>query len=286
MNLKNVSLLASVGFVALLSLAQTNAALAATAPTLGTTSPYGVVSSTLTNANFPGPPVLTNVTGSVCGTTLNIPLPSIITGSTDTPCAAQVGLDQGKALAILVGQAIPSTCTDISALLPLDAVVIGANPAGTFPPGCYFSSGAMNLTLSKTMTLNGPGIYIFRPGGALNTGANSQVVLANGACASDVYWAPVGATTIGAYTIGGIPPVLPTFQGNILDDAGITMGNFAYLTGRALSFGGTVTLAANRIDVPTCAPFTAGIPTLSEWGVIMLVALLALLGFVAIRRMT
>jgi hypothetical protein len=137
------------------------------------------------------------------------------------------------------------------------------------------------------VTLNGGGVYVFKStGGALTTGADSRVVLTGGACASDVFWAPVGATTLGANSAG---PSLttPTFQGNILDAAGITIGHFANLTGRALAFGGTVTTDAVTISVPTCASsFAAGpIPTLSEWAMVVLSLLLATLGFVAIRKL-
>src|ERR1039457_777178 len=59
-------LLASAGFVALLLLAQSDAAWAATAPNLGSTSTYGVVSSTFTNSNT-APQTIIN--GSVCYTT-------------------------------------------------------------------------------------------------------------------------------------------------------------------------------------------------------------------------
>jgi len=110
--------------------------------------------------------------------------------------------------------------------------------------------------------------------------------LANGACASDVYWAPlpIGATTIGAHT--GLAAT-PTFVGNILDAAGITIGHFANVNGRALAFGGTVTTDANTITVPTCAPFgtsAALTPTLSDWALIMLCALLTVAGFASMRR--
>jgi hypothetical protein len=76
--------------------------------------------------------------------------------------------------------------------------------------------------------------------------------------------------------------------GNILDNAGITIGHFANLTGRALAFGGTVTTDANTITVPTCAGFVGGatgaIPTLSEWAMVMFAALLVIVGFAAMRR--
>jgi Ice-binding-like/IPTL-CTERM motif len=114
----------------------------------------------------------------------------------------------------------------------------------------------MNITANGVVTLSGAGIYIFRPGGALTTGANSLVTLANGACESDVFWGPVGATTLGA---NAALSVTPTFVGTILDAAGISIGHFANMTGRALAFGGTVLTDAATITVPTCAPF-AGPP--------------------------
>jgi hypothetical protein len=274
-------LLASAGFVALLSLVQVDAARAATAPNLGSTSTYGVVSSTFTNSNT-APQTIINGTAlqpAVCYTTAPVTPPLTITGTTVTPCPPATGVDQGLALANLLGQ----PCTSLGAgAVALDTVIIGG-PPGTIPPGCYSSGGAMNVTVSTTVTLNGAGVYIFRPGGALNTGANSMVILAGGACASDVFWAPVGATTLGANA--ALSPT-PTFVGNILDAAGITIGHFANLTGRALAFGGTVTTDADTITVPTCAPFVAGgtIPALSEWAMVMLAGLLAIAGFAALRR--
>ena len=254
--------------------------LAQIAPNLGSTAPFGVVSSTFTNSNT-APQTIIN--GAVCFTTPPVTPPLTITGATVTPCPPQTGIDQTAALAVLNGQ----PCTFLGAgAIALNAVVIGANPPGIIPPGCYFNGGAMNITATTTVTLAGPGIYIFRPGGALTTGANSQVILSGGACASDVFWAPVGATTLGANAAPSL--VTPTFVGNILDAAGITIGQFANLTGRALAFGGTVTTDADTISVPTCAAFVGGAanatPTLSQWAMVMLTLLLAIAGFVTMRR--
>ena len=207
--------------------------------------------------------------------------PPLTQGTVTTPCPPQTGLDQTAATATLLGQ----PCTSLGAgAVALDGISVGGNPPGTFTPGCYSSGGAMNVTASTTVTLNGPGIYIFRPGGALTTGANSLVTGINGACASDVYWAPVGATTLGANA--ALSPT-PTFVGNILDAAGITIGHFANLTGRALAFGGTVTTDAVTITVPACSsvvpPGTTGIPTLSEWAMIVLALLLGITAY-GVRR--
>jgi hypothetical protein len=182
-------------------------------------------------------------------------------------------VDQGAALANLNGQA----CTPIAGTL--DAVVIGANPPGTFPPGCYSNAGALNITAGTTVTLTGNGVFIFRSAG-VTTGANSHVAVLGGACAADVYWAQTAAVNLGG--------ALSTFAGNILDAAGITMGNTATLTGRALAFGGTVTTDTNTITLPACAAIPPGgsgggggvasIPTLQEWSLILLGLMLAALG--------
>ncbi|MEO5625667.1 MAG: IPTL-CTERM sorting domain-containing protein [Dokdonella sp.] len=253
-------------------------ALAATAPPLGSSSTYGVVSSTFTNANT-SPQTIVN--GDVCFTTAPVTPPLTITGATLTPCPPATGMDQGLALANLNGQ----PCLSLGAgAVALNAVIVGVNPPGTIPPGCYSSGGAMNVTVSTTVTLTGGGVYIFRPGGALNTGADSKVALVGGACASDVFWAPVGATTLGA---NSALSATPTFVGNILDAAGITIGHFANLTGRTLAFGGTVTTDANTITVPTCTSSgggVAGAPTLSEWALLALTLLLAWTAVAVMRK--
>jgi hypothetical protein len=269
-------MLKSLGLAALLALAQMGSAWAAAAPSLGSAANYGVLSSTFSNSNT-SPQTIIN--GDVCFTTAPVTFPLTITGTTTVPCPPATGVDLSVALANLNGQ----PCTSLGAgAVALDSVIIGSNPPGIIPPGCYSSGGAMNVTVSTNVTLSGAGVYIFRPGGALDTGANSQVLLANGACAANVFWAPVGATTLGANA--ALSPT-PTFVGNILDAAGITIGHFANLTGRALAFGGTVTTDANTITVPACAPLAtaAPIPTLFTWAMITLAGLLAIAGWAAMR---
>jgi hypothetical protein len=243
-------------------------ALAQVAPPLGSLGPFAVVADTYTNT-VAG----TTLNGSLCFTTGPFVMP-VVTGTVG-PCPVATGPDQIAATAILVGQ----PCTPI--IGPLEGVIVGPNPPGTFPPGCYTSVAALDITANGIVTLNGPGVFIFRStGGAITTGANSAIVLANGACADNVFWTAVGATTLGGTS---------TFIGNILDAAGVTMGLGANLTGRALSFPTTVTTnGANTISVPAaCAPSAfgpGGIPTLSEWSMILLASLLAMAGFIAMRR--
>jgi uncharacterized protein YjdB len=107
----------------------------------------------------------------------------------------------------------------------------------TLAPGVYCYAGAINIT--GTVTLNGPGVYIFRTALTLNSTANSIVALGNGATAANVNWLPVGPTTLGANSV---------FKGTILgQSAAITVGdNTTLLNGRVLT-GAAVTLRNNQI---------------------------------------
>ena len=108
----------------------------------------------------------------------------------------------------------------------------------TLAPGVYCYAGAINIT--GTLTLNGPGVYIFRTGLTLNATANAIVALSNGATAANVFWLPVGPTTLGANG---------AFKGSVLgQSAAITVGdNTTLLNGRVLS-AAAVTLRNNQIS--------------------------------------
>jgi hypothetical protein len=226
-------LLAGPGLAALWLISA--AAQAATAPDLGSTKPYAIVSATFTNTTAG-----TTIDGDLCYTTAPAVVP-FVSGATVVPCPAITGTDQNAARANLVSQ----DCTSIGAAVALNDISIGGGTPGEFPPGCYSSTGAMSITASTTVTLTGTGVYIFRPGGAITTGANSNVVVAGGACENDVFWAPDGATTIGANAnfIGNI------FRG-VADGLSITFGDSSSLIGRALAYGSTVTTANTTFEVP------------------------------------
>ncbi|MEI9981884.1 MAG: IPTL-CTERM sorting domain-containing protein [Aliidongia sp.] len=261
-------MLAGLGVGVILALAHGNTAWAQTAPDLGAAGTFGLVASTFTNTN-----AATTVNGDACFTT-GPGTAYTVNGTQTVPCSAPVGTGQNSALATINGEA----CTSLGAgAVTLDTVVVGLNPAGTIPPGCYSSGGAMNITTLATVTLSGNGVYIFKAGGPLGIGASSAVNVTNGAAAANVYWAPVAATTFGASA---------TFVGTIIDAAGITFGHLASLSGRALVFGGTITADANTISLPPPSPPLPGgpVPTLSEWAMIPFIGLLAFAAFAAMRK--
>ncbi len=247
-------------FILVLALSGPNAAFAATSPSLGVAATYGVLTGTFnynigltTITGTAGHPVL-GVTGAFPGGGASLALTG--TTQTATPAYTAAGLAQGNALNNVVDGLNTQVCTPIGAAVALDAVTIGANPPGTFPPGCYSTTGAMTITTGTTVTLKGPGTFIFRSAGGGSTllpAANSTVFLTPGTSACDVFWAPGAATTIGANS---------TFVGTIIDDAGITVGNNVTWTGRALAYAaalGNVKLDSDNITVPPCgAPPAVG----------------------------
>lgn len=208
-------------------------AFAATSPDLLTAGTFGVLSSTF-NANV----LNTAVTGDVGYVTLGGSGTITVSGATQINNAArtQAGTDAGLARTNLMGQ----PCISLGTAVDLNAVTIGGYPTGTFPPGCYSSSGAMNIVTGTTVTLSGVGTYIFKPDAAITTGANSIVKLADGASSCDVFWTPNGDTTLGANS---------TFIGTDIPVAqDIYVGNLASWIGRALSFGHVVTTDTNTIN--------------------------------------
>jgi hypothetical protein len=227
----------------LLVLAGPSAASAATSPSVGSESTFAIVSSTYTNSS--NTPPETRITGNVCYTTPPVTAPVSVNGTTTVTCPAITGTDQNLALANLNGQADAVTCTNLGTNVVL---------AGTYTPGCYTASGTMDIVANTTVTLNGAGTFIFRPAGALTTGANSQIALSGGASACDVFWVPGGATTIGANSASS--PTY-TFAGNIFRGTAaglsITLGHFVNIYGRLLAYGSTVTTNSNTIVAPTCA---------------------------------
>ena len=248
-------LLASLGAAAFLCVSQ--AAMAATAPSLGSESTYGIVSETYTNTVSGTTINGTSSQPAVCYTTGPSVAPTI-TGTTVTPCPAATGTDQDAALADLNSQ----VCTSIGSAVALDTYSVGGGTPGVFPPGCYSSTGAMSVTTGTTVTLSGAGVYIFRPGGALDPADNSHVVTEGGACANNVFWTPIGATTIGANS---------SFVGNVFRGSAaglsITLGSTVNFEGRALAFGSTVKTDTDTITVPNpgaCAEATLPTVTVSK----------------------
>lgn len=132
---------------------------------------------------------------------------------------------------------------------------VGCAGNATLPPGVYISATASTIGVTGVLTLDGQGDtnsqFIFQAPSALTTAAGapgvpgSQIVLINGAKASNVFWQVGSSATIGTYAI---------FQGNVLADTTITMGTSATSCGRllagAVTASGAFVFDTNVVSLP------------------------------------
>ena len=144
-------------------------------------------------------------------------------------------------------------------------------------PGTY-SIGAANLAspggaVSGNLTLSGSGTYIFKVSSSLTANVNSTVSLV-GVDPCNVFWQVTSAATLNGVN----------FVGNVVAQAGVTLGSNATLSGRALTTSlGSVTMAGSNTIGGCSGSIPAPVPTLSQWATIGLTMLLAISGFVALR---
>lgn len=218
-----------------------NIALAATTPSLGSASTFGILSSTFTRNT-----AVTAITGDLGYTTLSGSGSHTIVGNTyigggvGDSTYQQAGIDQGAALTALNNQPCTYTFPDTAIDLATDTT---HGSMGVYTPGVYCTRATRAAEIGTAgITLDGAGTYIFRINGAFTSVADSRVTLTNGASSCDVFWTPTAATTLGANS---------TFVGTDIDAAGITVGANVAWTGRALAFGGTVVTNTDTINA-TC----------------------------------
>jgi ice-binding like protein/exosortase sorting signal-containing protein len=264
--------------LALAALALAATAASAQNVSLGTASNFAVLGgSAVTNT---GPSVVSGSVGVFPGSSITgFPPGSIVPGTgflhAADPIAQQAQADLTAAYTDAAGRVCGTT-------------IAGGNLGGlTLTPGVY-CMGAGNLT--GILTLNGPGVYIFQTASSLVTASGSSVVLINGAQACGVWWQVTSSATVGTTT---------SMVGNILALTSITLNTGANLSGRALARNALVSLDTNNITacsggpVPPVPPITPvppvivpaqAIPTLSEWGIILLATLMAIAAFVAMRK--
>ena len=253
-------LVASAGLAALLG----DSAILWAQATLGTAQSFAVLGgSTVTNT---GPSVLTGDLGVSPGAAITGFPPGTATGTTHAADAVAL-------------QAQNDTTTQYNALASAacTADLTGQDLGGmTLTPGVYCFSSSAQLT--GTLTLNAQGnanaSFIFKTGSTLTTAAASSVAMINGGNPCGVAWQIGSSATLGTTT---------SFIGNLIALQSITLTTGANIIGRALARNGAVTLDTNNISFAACGATPPPVPTLSMWAAIVLVGLLALAGFAAMR---
>jgi hypothetical protein len=266
---KCLGILVSVGLVALLLLVPTNVALAYAnplAPTLGTAANFAVLAaSAVTNT---GPTIINGDLGispNGLSSITGFP-PGIVNGTihaADAP-AAQARTDALAAYNDLKGRTFN---LDLSSVGLTGQVLL---------PGIYSFSSSAELTVGGTLILDANSdsnaVWIFQIGTSLLAADGSHVLVINGGSKGNVFWQVGTSATINTGA---------EFVGTIIADQSITLKTGAILYGRALALIAAVTMDTNRVAI-SLSPFST--PSLSQWGLILLVGLLVSVGFLTLRK--
>ncbi len=198
------------------------------APNLGTTANFALFTTVGAVSNA-GIPYLTKVTGNV--------------GTNSAPTITGFGNVDGQ---MHYGGDPQSTQASVDLLVAygnINAAIPTFFPAPLLGNGQILNAGvyaitAPTITLNNNLTLdaqNNPGaIFIIQLNGAFNTNANSQVILANGAQACNVFWKVEGLVDMATGT---------SMKGTlIVNNAAINMNTGVTLEGRALTTAGAITV--------------------------------------------
>jgi hypothetical protein len=214
----------------------TTAAVACQAPSVPLVSAANfdiLAGSTVTNT---GPTIITGADlalspgSAITGFPPGALTPPAVMHVTD-PTAAQAQLDLTTAYLYTAG-------------LPGGAVLPGDISGLTFTPGLYKTSSTVMLSAGNvTLDALGDGnaVFIFQVASTLTTIGSTQVILAGGAQAKNVFWQTGSSATLGTNSI---------FKGTIMALQSITLKTGATLQGRALARNGAVTLDTNPVTAP------------------------------------
>jgi hypothetical protein len=221
--------LTAFGLAAIFVLIWPATALAATDPGLGSAGNFAVLAGAAASLSNTGPSWITGAVGAAAGI---IGFPPGTAGPQHNADAVYNTAETNLGTAFTNAASQP-TNTDYS----------NVNLGGlTLGPGVYNQSTAPIGGLTGTLTLNGPGIYIFKEGSTLITAPGARVVLIGGAQPCDIFWVVNSSATLATST---------TFVGTIMALTSITMQTGATLWGRALARTAGVTLDTNRIIQPS-----------------------------------
>lgn len=188
-----------------------------------------------------------------------------LTGTVSSPLFPDAGVTSGAIKADLNAAYLSLESGVLPGATVLGCGIIGTNGGAgagvgcagnaTLPPGIYISATASSIDVTGVLTLDGGGDanarFVFQAPSTLVTAAGapgvpgSQIVLTNGAKASNVWWQVGSSATIGTYA---------DFKGNILADTSITLGTNATSCGRllagAVTASGAFSFDSNVVSVP------------------------------------
>jgi hypothetical protein len=193
---------------------------------------------------------------AVAGSTVTNTGPTTIAGGDLglSPGSAVTGFPPGTLLSPAVmhvtdptaaqGELDLAVAYNYASTLPGGAALPGDLSGLTFTPGLYKNASTVMLSVGN-VTLDGQGnanaVFIFQIGSTLTTLGSTQVVLAGGAQAKNIFWEVSSSATLGTNSI---------FKGTIIALQSVTLDTGASLQGRALARNGAVTFDSNTVTAP------------------------------------
>jgi len=209
---------------------------ASIAPAFCSTTNYLVLANSLTNAASVA--ITSTFPGALVGDSSQVELNGFSQNVFNTVALQTSPSAFSSAMTTLLGNIATVVSTPATQLLQttdLTTDYTSGFAAGNFGPGVYTSSTAISVAANQSITLNGGGnsnaTFIFVASAAITFGASVQILLTNGAQASNVYW--LGGAISGATTIGASSNV----QGTFLDNGATTLGAGVVVNGQVLVTG-------------------------------------------------
>ncbi|MEU4229771.1 ice-binding family protein [Nonomuraea sp. NPDC026600] len=235
-----MGVIAAVALVVGVLVTLTEGASAPRSVDIGAAEPYGVVAGvSVNNTN------LTTISGD-----LGISPARTLTGF--PPGTINGDRQLGNATAAAVKADVVAAYNDIAGRTA-DATVAAQLGGTTKGPGLYDSDGG-GFAINGTLTLDAQGdpdaVFAFRAD-TLTTARVSNIALARGAQADNVFWQISDTAALGIYS---------TFRGNVLAQHAVAVNFGASVDGRIFSLNGSVTttgtdsIPATRIAIPNDPP--------------------------------
>ena len=269
----------TIGAVSVALLLLSAPALAQVAPPASTWQQFGALSAAGLSGQANSGAVINGSVGSNTAIS-NFPPSRVLPGSAVFPVAdpvvGQALIDANTAYNFLAAQVTPP-----ANVLPDNLATVG----GPLTAGVYSTTtGVADLPAGTVLTLNGPGIFVFNIDSSLTMNVLSSVAGTANPC--NVYWRIGSSATLNGNNFRGI--VIALASVTVGDIVGPLVGT--NVQGRAVGLTGAVTMAGDGgTTIGGCSAALAGaggegIPTLSEWALILLATLMAGAGITAMRK--
>ena len=165
---------------------------------------------------------------------------------------AQAKIDVDNAYTALM--ALPNT---VLSHTPVFGALLPNGIGETIAPGVYYIAGAGSIggTVTLDAQNNPNAIFVFKFAGALSIGAQSKIILINGARRCNVFWIGGAGVATGAVNIGAGSVLKGTFLSH---GGACNSGADVFLAGRQLSTGGAVNTYTGIIyNNPVCVTSTS-----------------------------